>query len=75
MFLSVTTLIAVFKKEKRSQSDSSGNGGGDNDNDDDDDIKLSIVENYVLLKDILKLESVRILGLAMLTAKVRLEKP
>jgi len=55
----VTTLLAVFKRERDCELD------------DDDHVKLNVVQNYVLLKDILKLPSVRVLGLAMLTAKVR----
>jgi PAT family acetyl-CoA transporter-like MFS transporter 1 len=53
----ITTLIALFKKEKDNRLE-------------DDHVKLNIFHNYLLLWDILKLPSVRIMALILLTAKV-----
>lgn len=57
LFMVITILIAFFKKEKDNRLD-------------DDHVKLNIVQNYSLLWDILKLPSIRILAIALLTAKV-----
>lgn len=55
----ITTLIALFKKEKDSRLE-------------DDHVRLNIFQNYLLLWDILKLPSVQIMALMLLTAKVNL---
>ncbi|CAI6349931.1 unnamed protein product [Macrosiphum euphorbiae] len=47
----------MFKKEKDNRLE-------------DDHVKLSIVQNYSLLWDILKLPSIQILALTLLTAKI-----
>lgn len=57
LFIVITILIAIFKKEKDNRLE-------------DDHVKLNIVQNYVLLWDILKLPSIRVLAVIMLTAKV-----
>lgn len=55
----MTTLIAIFKKEKDCRLEV-------------DHVKLNVVQNYSLLCDILKLPSIRILAIALLTAKVNI---
>uniref|UniRef100_A0A2S2QHE6 Acetyl-coenzyme A transporter 1 n=1 Tax=Sipha flava TaxID=143950 RepID=A0A2S2QHE6_9HEMI len=57
LFMLITTLIALFKKEKDNRLE-------------DDHVKLNIFHNYLLLWDILKLPSVRIMALILLTAKI-----
>ncbi|XP_001944982.1 acetyl-coenzyme A transporter 1 [Acyrthosiphon pisum] len=57
IFICVTTLIAIFKKEKDCRLEV-------------DHVKLNVVQNYTLLCDIIKLPSIRILAIALLTAKV-----
>ncbi|XP_060878679.1 acetyl-coenzyme A transporter 1-like [Metopolophium dirhodum] len=57
LFILITTLIAVFKKEKDNRLE-------------DDYVKLNIVQNYSLLWDILKLPSIQLLVIAMLTSKI-----
>ncbi|KAL5239633.1 hypothetical protein ACI65C_007043 [Semiaphis heraclei] len=57
LFTLITTLIAIFKKEKDNRLE-------------DDHVKLNIVQNYSLLWDILKLPSIQLLAVALLTAKV-----
>lgn len=55
--MSLTTLVALFKKENDCTLDN-------------DHVQLNVVQNYTLLYDILKLPSVKILALALVTAKV-----
>jgi len=55
----VTTLIAIFKKENDCRLEF-------------DHVKLNVAQNYTLLWDILKLPSIRILAIALLTAKVNM---
>ncbi|XP_060877593.1 acetyl-coenzyme A transporter 1-like isoform X2 [Metopolophium dirhodum] len=57
LFILLTTLIAIFKKEKDTRIE-------------DDHVKLNIVQNYSLLWDILKLPSIQLLVIAMLTSKI-----
>ncbi|XP_060878681.1 acetyl-coenzyme A transporter 1-like [Metopolophium dirhodum] len=57
LFILITTLIAIFKKEKDNRLE-------------DDHVKLNIVQNYSLLWDILKLPSIQILALTLLTARI-----
>jgi MFS transporter, PAT family, solute carrier family 33 (acetyl-CoA transportor), member 1 len=57
LFILITTLIAIFKKEKDNRLE-------------DDHVKLNIVQNYSLLWDILKLPSIQLLAISLLTAKV-----
>ncbi|XP_016657601.1 acetyl-coenzyme A transporter 1-like isoform X2 [Acyrthosiphon pisum] len=57
LFILITTLIAIFKNEKDNKLE-------------EDHVKLSIVQNYSLLWDILKLPSIQILALTLLTAKI-----
>lgn len=57
MFMSITTLIAVFKKEKDCSLE-------------DNHVKLNTFQNYRLLWDICKLPSVQIFAMALLTVKV-----
>jgi len=59
LFILITTLIAIFKKEKDNRLE-------------DDHVKLNIVQNYSLLWDILKLPGIQILALALLTAMVKI---
>jgi len=60
LFVVITISIALFKTEKDNRLE-------------DDHIKLNIFQNYSLLWDILKLPSIRILAIALLTAKVRIQ--
>lgn len=53
----ITTLIALFKKEKDNRLE-------------DNHVKLNILQNYSLLWDILKIPSIRVLAIALLTSKV-----
>lgn len=57
MFMSITTLIAIFKKEKDCSLE-------------DNHVKLNTFQNYRLLWDICKLPSVQIFAMALLTVKV-----
>lgn len=57
MFVFITTLIAIFKKENGHRLE-------------DDHVKLNIFQNYKMIWDILKLPSVRILAIALVTVKV-----
>lgn len=56
-FMLITTLIAFFKKEKDNRLE-------------DNHVKLNIFQNYSLLWDILKIPSIRVLAIALLTSKV-----
>lgn len=56
-FILLTTLIAIFKKEKDSTLD-------------DDYLELNVVQSYSLLWNIFKIRNVQILAVALLTAKV-----
>ncbi|CAI6343822.1 unnamed protein product [Macrosiphum euphorbiae] len=56
-FILISTLIAMFKKEKDNRLE-------------DNHVKLNIVQNYLLLWDILKLPGIQILALTLLTAKI-----
>lgn len=58
IFILLTTLIGIFKKEK------------DNIYIEDNHEKIKVVQNYLLLWDILKLPSVRILAILLVTSKV-----
>jgi len=63
IFILLTTLIGIFKKEK--------------DNNmyfEDNHEKIKVVQNYLLLWDILKLPSVRILAILLLTSKVTIKR-
>jgi len=57
VFLTVSTLIGVFKREKDNRLE-------------DNYVHLNVVQNYKLLWDILKLPSIRILLIALLTMRV-----
>lgn len=57
MFMSITTLIAIFKKEKDCSLE-------------ENHVKLNTFQNYRLLWDICKLPSVQIFAMALLTVKV-----
>jgi len=57
LYILITTMIAIFKKEKDNTSD-------------DDHEKIKVVQNYILLWDILKLPSIRILAIILITSKV-----
>jgi len=57
LFILITTMIALFKKEKDNTFE-------------DDSEKIKVVQNYFLLWDILKLPSVRILAIVLITSKV-----
>ncbi|KAE9538631.1 hypothetical protein AGLY_005730 [Aphis glycines] len=57
LFILITTLIAIFKKEKDNRLE-------------DDHVKLNIIQTYSLLWDILKLPSIQLLAIALLTAKI-----
>jgi len=59
LFILITTLIAIFKKEKDNRLD-------------DDHAKLNIVQNYSLIWGILKLPGIKLLALTLLTAKVNI---
>lgn len=59
IFICVTTLIAIFKKENDCRLEF-------------EHVKLNVTQNYSLLCDILKLPSIRILAVALLTAKVNM---
>lgn len=59
--IAVTTLIGIFKKEKDAQLE-------------ENHIQLSIVQNYKLIWDILKLPSMRVLIIALMTMKVNQTK-
>ncbi|KAL4142293.1 hypothetical protein QTP88_004779 [Uroleucon formosanum] len=58
IFILLTTLIGIFKKEK------------DNIYIEDNHEKIKVVQNYLLLWDILKLPSVRILAILLVTSKI-----
>lgn len=55
--MSVTTLIAIFKEEKDHLLE-------------ENQIRLNVTQNYRLIWDILKLPGIRILTLALITARV-----
>lgn len=57
IFLLVTTLIGIFKKEKDTKLEL-------------DHVKISVFQNYKLLWNILKKPKIKLLGIALLTAKV-----
>ncbi|XP_025194189.1 acetyl-coenzyme A transporter 1-like [Melanaphis sacchari] len=57
MFILLTTLISIFKKEKDNISE-------------DDHEKINVVHNYILLWDIFKLPSVRLLAIILITSKI-----
>ncbi|XP_025208442.1 acetyl-coenzyme A transporter 1-like isoform X1 [Melanaphis sacchari] len=57
LFILITSLIAIFKKEKDNRLE-------------DDHVKLNIVQNYSLLWDILKLPNIQLLAISLLTAKI-----
>ncbi|XP_022165996.1 acetyl-coenzyme A transporter 1-like [Myzus persicae] len=57
LFLLITTLVAIFKKEKDNRLE-------------DNHVKLNIVQNYSLIWGILKLPGIQLLALTMLTAKI-----
>ncbi|KAE9541110.1 hypothetical protein AGLY_004355 [Aphis glycines] len=59
LFVAITALIAIFKNEKDFTLE-------------DNEIKLNTFQNYILLWDILKLPSIRILAIALLTWKIGL---
>lgn len=59
IFILVTTLVGVFKKENDCTLD-------------DDHVKLTVFQNYLLLWDIFKIPSIRLLMLALITAKVNI---
>lgn len=61
LFFCVTTLVAVCKKEKDTTLE-------------DDHVKLDVIQTYSLLWDVLKLRSVQLLGMALLTSKVNKNK-
>ncbi|KAL5240883.1 hypothetical protein ACI65C_008293 [Semiaphis heraclei] len=56
IFIVITTLVGLFKKEKDNTFD-------------DDREKIDVVQNYILLWDILKLPSIRILAIILITSK------
>lgn len=55
VYMVVTTLVAIFKKEKTSGSE---------------DVKIKLAQNYKLLWDIVKLPNMRTFIIALLTARV-----
>ncbi|XP_001949436.2 acetyl-coenzyme A transporter 1 isoform X1 [Acyrthosiphon pisum] len=57
LFTLITTLIAIFKKEKDNRLE-------------DDHVKFNIVQNYSLIGDILKLPGIQLLALTLLTSKI-----
>jgi PAT family acetyl-CoA transporter-like MFS transporter 1 len=57
MFIIITSLIAIFKKEKDNRLEENY-------------VKLNVIQNYLLLWDILKLPSIQIFALTLLTAKI-----
>ncbi|XP_001950715.1 acetyl-coenzyme A transporter 1 [Acyrthosiphon pisum] len=57
IFILLTTLIGVFKKEKDNTFE-------------DDQEKIKVAQNYLLLWDILKLPSIRILAIILITSKI-----
>jgi len=57
LFMLITTMIAIFKTEKDNTQE-------------DGYVKLNISKTYSLLWDIIKLPSIRILAVALLTARV-----
>jgi len=57
IFMFITTLIAIFKREKDCSLE-------------DDHVKLNTFQNYRLLWDICKLRSIQIFAIALLTVKV-----
>lgn len=61
LFGLVTTLVAIFKKEKDYSSE-------------DDNLRLNIFQTYTLMWHILKLSSVRLLVTVLLTMKVNIIK-
>lgn len=59
MFIIITTCVGIFKREKDINRLDNGH------------VKINVIQNYKLLWDILKLPSIRILVLALLTMKVK----
>lgn len=59
MFILITTLVGIFKREK------------DNTRLEDGHVKINVLRNYKLLWDVFKLPSIRVLALALLTMKVK----
>jgi len=57
LFLSITILIGIFKKEKCDSLEL-------------DHKKISVIQNYKLLWNILKKPEIKLLAIALLTAKV-----
>jgi len=57
IFMFITTLVAIFKKEKDCSLE-------------DNHVKLNTLQNYHLLWDICKLPSIQIFAIALLTVKV-----
>lgn len=55
VYMVVTTLVGIFKKEKTNGSE---------------DVKIKLAQNYKLLWDILKLPNMRTFIIALLTARV-----
>lgn len=59
IFILITTLIAILKKEKNYKLD-------------EDYVKLDVIQNYSLIWEIIKMPSIRMLSLALLTARVNI---
>lgn len=59
IFLLITTLIGIFKKEKDDKLEL-------------DHVKISVFQNYKLLWDILKKPKIKLLAIALLTARVNI---
>ncbi|XP_060852728.1 acetyl-coenzyme A transporter 1-like [Rhopalosiphum padi] len=57
LFILITTLILIFKKEKEYRSEENY-------------IKLNVIQSYLLIWDILKKPSIRVLMTALLTAEI-----
>jgi len=58
MYITITTLVAIFKTEQDYVTDTSATD------------RLSIIKTYKLLFRIMKLPSIRILAIILLTSKV-----
>lgn len=59
MTLVITSIVAIFKKEKDSRLE-------------DGYVNINVFQNYKLLWDILKLPRIRVLALALLTTRVNI---
>lgn len=59
MFITITTLIAIFKKEKDCTLE-------------DNHVKFNVLQSYSLLWYIMKLPNVQLLAMIMLTVKVNI---